>query len=153
LARTVRQEINRAVNELYRDHAGCQIAFERLNVATMRFKARRMNAYLYASNLAHIPKQVAWGAAKRGARATPVKSAYTSQECPRCHFAARSNRPEQHTFCCGVCGWRMHADHNAAVNIAARLGDREIEAAKTRQELKALLEARHQRWRTQTGWS
>ena len=153
LARTVRQEINRAVNELYREHAGSQIAFERLNVATMRFKARRMNAYLYASNLAHIPKQVAWGAAKRGVRATMVKSAYTSQECQRCHFVDRSNRPEQQTFCCGVCGWRMHADHNAAVNIAARCGDREIEATKTRQELKALLDARHQRWRTETGWS
>ncbi len=153
LARTVRQEINRAVNELYREHPGCQIAFERLNVATMRFKARRMNAYLYASNLAHIPKQLAWGAAKRGVKATAVKSAYSSQECPRCHFVDRSNRPEQQTFCCGVCGWQMHADHNAAVNIAARLGDGEIQATKTRQELKALLDARHQRWRMETGWS
>src|SRR4029077_3873476 len=85
LAHTVRQEINRAVNELYRDHAGSQIAFEQLNVATMRFKARRMNAALYASNLAHIPSQLAWSAAKRGVRAAPVKSAYTSQECPRCY--------------------------------------------------------------------
>jgi transposase len=82
-----------------------------------------------------------------------VKSAYTSQECPRCHCVERSNRPEQQTFCCGGCGWRLHADHNAAVNIAARLGDREIEATKTRQELKALLEARHQQWRMETGWS
>jgi putative transposase-like DNA-binding protein/probable transposase len=153
LARTVRQEINRAVNELYREHPGCQIAFERLSVATMRFKARRMNAALYASNLAHIPKQLAWGAAKRGVKATAVKSAYTSQECPRCHFVDRSNRPERQTFCCGVCGWQAHADHNAAVNIAARRGDREIEATKTRKELKALLDARHQRWRQETGWS
>jgi putative transposase len=153
LARTVRQEINRAVNELYQEHPGCQIALERLNVTTMRFRARRMNAYLYASNLAHIPKQLAWGAAKRGGGATAVKCAYTSQECPRCHFVDRSNRPAQQTFCCGVCGWRMHADHNAAVNIAARCGDREIEATKTRQELKALREARHQRWRAETGWS
>jgi hypothetical protein len=153
LARAVRQEINRAVNELYLEHPGAQIAFEQLSVATMRYKARRMNAYLYASNLAHIPKQLAWGAAKRGVRSTSVKSAYTSQECPRCHFVAWSNRLEQQTFCCGVCGWRLHADHNAAVNIAARLGDREIQATKTRQELKALLDARHQRWRTETGWS
>jgi Putative transposase DNA-binding domain len=153
LARAVRQEINRAINELYRDHTGSQIACEQLTVATMRFKARRMNAYLYASNLAHIPAQIAWGAAKRGVKATAVKSAYTSQECPRCHFVARSNRPEQQTFCCGVCGWQMHADHNAAINIAARRGDRELQATKTRLELKALLDARHQRWRAETGWS
>ncbi len=153
LARMVRQEINRAVNELYQDNPEGQVAFEQLNVATMRFKARRMNAYLYASNLAHIPKQLAWGAAKRGVRATLVKSAYSSQECPRCHFVARSNRPAQQTFCCGVCGWQMHADHNAAVNIAARLSNREIQATRTRQELKALLDARHQRWRQVSGWS
>jgi hypothetical protein len=153
LARTIRQEINRAVNELYRDHAGSQIACEQLSIATMRFKARRMNAYLYASNLAHIPAHLAWGGAKRGVKATAVKSAYTSQECPRCHFAARSNRPQQQLFCCGVCSWQMHADHNAAVNIAARLGDRELQATRTRQELKALLDARHQRWRAETGWS
>jgi hypothetical protein len=152
LARTVRQEIHRAVNELYRDHVGCQIAFEQLHVATMRFKARRLNAYMYASNLAHIPKQLAWGAAKRGMRATTVKSAYTSQACQRCHYVARSNRPDQQTFCCGVCGWQMHADHNAAVNIAARHGDREIQACSTRQELKALLAARHRWWRAETGW-
>jgi transposase len=119
----------------------------------MRFKARRMNASLYASHLAQIPKQLAWGAAKRGIRATRVKSAYTSQECPRCHSVARSNRLEQQTFCCGVCGWRAHADHNAAVNIAARLGDRELQATRTRQDLKALLDQRHQRWCAETGWS
>jgi hypothetical protein len=153
LARTVRQEINRAVNEFYQDNPEGQVAFEQHTVATMRCKARRMNAYLYASNLAHIPAQLAWGGSKRGMRATPVKSAYTSQECQRWHYVARSNRPQRQTVCCGVCGWQAHADHNAAVNIAARLGDREIQATKTRQELKALLDARHQRWRMETGWS
>jgi len=153
LARRVKQEINRAVNEFYQDHPDGQVAFEQLNVATMRFKARRMNAYLYASNLAHIPAHLAWGGAKRGVKATAVKSAYTSQECQRCHYVAWSNRPEQQTFCCGVCGWQMHADHDAAVNIAARRGDRELQATRTRQELKALLDARHQRWRAETGWS
>jgi transposase len=155
-ARAVRQEIKRAVNELYREYPDRQIAFEQLNVATRRYTARRMNACWYASNLAHLPKQLAWGAAERGRRSTSVTSAYTSQQCPRCHVVNRSNRPEQHTCCGGVCGvggHRMHADHNAAVKIAARLGDHEIEATRTRQELEALLEARHQRWRHETGWS
>jgi hypothetical protein len=63
------QEITRAVNELYREHPDAQFAYEHLNVAGMRFTARRMNASLYASNLAHIPAHLAWGAAKRGVRA------------------------------------------------------------------------------------
>jgi len=47
----------------------------------------------------------------------------------------------------------MYADHTAAVDLAARRGDSEIAATTTWQVLKALLEARHQRWRTETGWS
>jgi len=81
LARHVRQEINRAVNQCFTEHPDAQIAYEHLSVATMKFKARAMNAYLYASNLAHIPKQLAWNAAKRGVAAIRVKSAYSSQEC------------------------------------------------------------------------
>jgi hypothetical protein len=146
LARQVRQEINRAVNELYRDHPDAQFAYEQLNVAGMKFKARRMNAYLYASNLAHIPAQLAWGAAKRGIRARKLKSAYSSQECHDCHHVAHENRPSQQTFCCGVCGHTAHADVNAAMNLASRLNDQELAACADRKAIKALLERRHQDW-------
>jgi Putative transposase DNA-binding domain len=146
LARTVRQEVNRAVNQLYADHPDAQIAYERLNVAGMKFKARRMNAYLYASNLAYIPKQVSWGALKRGIQARKVKSAYSSQECHRCHYAARTNRPSQQTFCCQVCGHTTHADVNAAENLASRLGDTELQACQSRADIKALLARRHEEW-------
>jgi transposase len=112
----------------------------------MRFKARRMNAYLYASNLAHIPAQLAWGAVKRGIRARTVKSAYSSQECYRCHYVARENRPNQQTFCCGVCGHTTHADVNAAENLANRLGDHELAACADRTAIRTLLQRRHQEW-------
>ncbi len=81
LIRHVKQEINRAVNECFAEHPDTQFAYEQLSVATMKYKARAMNAYLRASNLAHIPKQIAWNAVKRGVQATSVKSAYSSQEC------------------------------------------------------------------------
>ncbi len=156
LARHVRQDINRSVNELYRDHPEAQFAYEQLNVAGMKFKARRMNAYLYASNLAHLPKQLAWGAAKRGIQARTVKSAYSSQECHNCHFAARENRPNQQTFCCVVCGHTTHADENAAENLASRYDDRKLAACTDRTTIKALLAERHQAWQdqrqTNTGW-
>lgn len=148
LARHVRQEIHRAVNALYRDHPDAQFAYEHLHVAGMRFKARRMNAYVYASNLAHIPAPLAWGAAKRGIRARKVKSAYSSQECHRCHSVARENRPRQETFCCLVCGHTNHADLNAAENLASRLGDQELAACTDRRAIKALLDRRHQDWQT-----
>ncbi len=52
----MKQEINRAVNLCFEEHEGCQFAYEQLSVASMRFKARSMNAYMRASNLAHIPR-------------------------------------------------------------------------------------------------
>src|SRR5258708_7802285 len=86
LGRHVKQEINRAVNLMIKEHPGARFIYEDLSVASMRFKARSMNAYLYASNLAHIPEQIAWATAKRGMAAHTVKAAYSSQECHRCHY-------------------------------------------------------------------
>jgi transposase len=152
LARHVRQSINRAVNQCFAEHEGAQFAYEHLSVATMKYKARAMNAYLYASNLAHIPKQIAWNAAKRGVAAIKVKSAYTSQECSVCHYVDRANRPTQQTFCCRVCGHRTHADLNAAINIRHRLGDEELRSCRGRKAVKALLMKRHQAWKRQNGY-
>lgn len=152
LMRHVRQEINRAVNLCFAEHPEVQFAYEQLSVATMKHKARAMNAYLRASNLAHIPKQLAWNAAKRGVQATRVKSAYTSQECSVCHSVDTANRPDQQTFCCVVCGQSVHADLNAATNIQRRVGDEELRACKGRNEIKDLLLKRHEAWKKQQGW-
>jgi hypothetical protein len=143
LARHVRQEINRAVNQFYVDHASHQVAYEDLDVRTMRFKARRANAYLYASNLAHLPRQLAWGASKHGQTARAGWAAYSSQECSRCHVVLRANRPDQQTFCCQACGLALHADVNAALNHQARFSDREMQACRSKEAVKALLDARH----------
>jgi hypothetical protein len=152
LIRHVRQEINHAVNQCLKEHQGCQLAYEQLSVATMKHKARAMNAYMRASNLAHIPKQIEWNAAKRGVQATAVKSSYSSQECQRCHYPDRANRPDQQTFCCVVCGFQTHADLNAATNIERRVGDLELQACKDRKAVKSLLMQRHEAWKKQHGW-
>src|SRR6266699_4895883 len=152
LIRHVRQEINQAVNQCFTEHPDVQFAYEHLSVATMKHKARAMNAYMRASNLAHIPEQIAWNAAKHGVQATRVRSAYTSQECSACHYVDRANRPNQQTFCCVVCGYSTHADLNAATNIARRVGDTALEACKNKTAVKALLMQRHQEWKKQNGW-
>jgi transposase len=153
LIRHVRQEINRAVNECLDDHPDTHFAYEQLSVASMKFKARAMNAYLRASNLARIPEKIVWETAKRGIVVTRVKSAYSSQECSRCHYPDRANRPDQQTFCCVVCGCSMHADLNAATNIAQRWDDVELRACKDRKDIKELLLHRHAAWKQHNGWS
>lgn len=152
LIRHVRQEINRAVNQCFAEHPDAQFAYEQLSVATMKHKARAMNAYMRASNLAHIPKQIVWNAAKRGIRVTSVKSAYSSQECSVCHYPDRANRPDQQTFCCQICGYQAHADVNAATNIERRWRDVELQACKNRTAIKGLLMMRHEQWKKQNGW-
>ena len=152
LIRHVRQEINRAVNQCFAEHPDVQFAYEHLSVATMKHKARAMNAYMRASNLAHVPKQIAWNAAKRGIPATKVKSAYSSQACSMCYYTDKANRPDQRTFCCQVCGYSTHADLNAATNIERRVGDTELRACKERKAVKALLMQRHEAWKKQHGW-
>src|SRR6266478_6023514 len=151
LIRHVKQEINRAVNQCYADHPEAQFAYEQLSVVSMRFKARAQNAYLRASNLAHIPQQIAWNSQKRGVLATPVISAYSSQECSVCHYTDRTNRPDQRTFRCQVCGFEAHADHNASVNISRRVGDKQLRACKDRSAIKAVLMKRHEAWKQQQG--
>lgn len=147
--RHVKQEINRAVKQCFDEHEECQFAYEQLSVASMRFKARAQNAYLRASQLGAIPRQIEWQAKKRGVQATRVKSAYSSQQCHRCWYVDRNNRPNQGTFSCQVCHHSTQADTNAAENIASRLGDQELRACQTRQEIKALLLRRHEQWKQQ----
>jgi len=118
----------------------------------MKYKARAMNAYMRASNLAHIPEQIEWNAARRGVRATRVKSAYSSQECSMCHYVDRANRPDRQTFCCVVCSFSAHADLNAALNVVRRVGDSELQACQGRKAVKALQMQRHGEWKTQNGW-
>jgi Putative transposase DNA-binding domain len=153
LIRHTRQEINRAVNQCFTDpeHEGAQFAYEQLSVASMRFKARAQNAYLRASNLGHIPQQIRWNSQKRGVKATPVISAYSSQECSVCHYTDRTNRPDQQTFCCQVCGFAAHADHNAAVNLSRRVGHRQLRACRDRTAIKAVLMQRHEAWQQHRG--
>ena len=94
LIQQTKQEINRAVNECMSDpaHVGVQFAYEELSVASMRFKARAMNAYLRASHLGHVPHQIKWNGKKRGVLATRVICAYSSQECSVCHCAPKEAR-------------------------------------------------------------
>jgi Putative transposase DNA-binding domain len=153
LIRHVKHEIKHAVNQCFTDpeHEGVQFAYEALSVASMRFKARAQNVYLRASNLGHIPQQILWNSQKRGVQATPVISAYSSQECSVCHYTDRKNRPDQRTFRCQVCGFAAHADHNASVNISRRVGDRQLRACRDRSAIKTVLMQRHEAWKQQQG--
>jgi putative transposase len=57
---------------------------------------------------------------ERGGRLLKVDPAYTSQTCSDCGTVDSENRESQAVFACKHCGFRAHADHNAAINILRR---------------------------------
>ena len=56
---------------------------------------------------------------KAPGRVQRVSPAYTSQRCSRCGHIAAGNRKSQAAFACLTCAFTLHADVNAARNIAA----------------------------------
>jgi transposase len=56
---------------------------------------------------------------KAPTRVERVSPAYTSQRCSRCGHVAAGNRKSQAIFACLACAFTLHADVNAARNIAA----------------------------------
>lgn len=58
---------------------------------------------------------------ERGGALVSVPAAYTSQTCSACGTVDRESRESQALFLCRQCGFRDHADINAATNIL-RLG-------------------------------
>ncbi|HZS43426.1 MAG TPA: transposase [Candidatus Paceibacterota bacterium] len=60
---------------------------------------------------------ILYKAALRGVMVLEVDSAYTSQECSRCH---QLTKPNGKSYRCGHCGHNDHRDANAAFNVAGR---------------------------------
>lgn len=57
---------------------------------------------------------------ERGGHLCKVDPRHTSQTCSACGAVDRESRESQASFHCRACGFRVHADHNAAINILRR---------------------------------
>ncbi len=57
---------------------------------------------------------------ERGGYLCKVDPRHTSQTCSACGAVDRESRESQASFHCRTCGFRAHADHNAAINILRR---------------------------------
>jgi len=101
---------------------GSTIAVENLTHIRQRTKQRgreqrrRMHSWSYAQ-MRHF---LTYKAEARGCTVVAVDPRHTSQTCSRCGYQARNNRRARGLFKCRVCGYELHADLNAAYNIAAK---------------------------------
>ena len=80
-------------------------------------KVRRM---LHSWPFAQLLSFVRYKAALAGVGVIEEDPRHTSQRCSRCGHTERANRPKRSVFRCKACGYGVHADLNAARNLAAK---------------------------------
>ena len=82
-------------------------------------KTRKVNRMLHAWAFAQLLGFIHYKAARAGVQVAEEDPRHTSQQCSRCRHTERGNRPRQSAFRCKACGFCVHADLNAARNLAA----------------------------------
>ena len=109
----------RIVAEAQRTGRG--IAVEQLTGIRGRVRLRKpQRAALNSWAFAQLGGFLAYKAQAAGVAFVQVDPAHTSQTCHECVWVDKRNRRSQSKFECGRCRFVGHADHNAAINIAAR---------------------------------
>lgn len=100
---------------------GRGIALENLTGIRERVRSRKpQRARLSSWAFAELASFITYKAERSGVPVLFIDPAYTSQDCHSCGHRDRGNRPNQATFHCQHCGVSLHADENAALNIAQR---------------------------------
>jgi IS605 OrfB family transposase len=100
------------------------LALENLSGIRERTTVRRAHRYerhswAFFQLRAFLTYKAAWA----GILVVVVDPRNTSRTCSRCGYCDKANRKSQAEFSCQRCGMSLHADHNAAINIA-QLGER-----------------------------
>jgi putative transposase len=85
----------------------------------VRAKAR-LNRAILDKGWARLAILLDYKAAEQGGQVTTVPAAFSSQTCAECGHVDRRNRPTRDLFRCVVCGYRAHADVNAAKVVLSR---------------------------------
>jgi putative transposase len=102
---------------------GATLVVENLTDMRKRTKVRRRtqtSRRVHSWSFAQLKGFIAYKAEERGCTVVAVDPRHTSQACSRCGHTARNNRRSRGRFVCRKCGYELHADLNAARNIAAK---------------------------------
>jgi len=88
------------------------------NLASIRnkWRGRKLNKWLSSWSFALFLMFLTYKAEALGKRVALINPRYTSQKCNHCGHIDKKNRHKSR-FCCVQCGFRAHADVNAALNI------------------------------------
>ena len=115
----VRTEINRVLNRFVATRKPAGLLLERIDFRHSEL-GPRLNRILRNCGRAVIQAKLADLEQRRGITHEGVNPAYSSQECKRCGFVSRGNRPSQSRFACLWCGHKAHADVNGSRTLLGR---------------------------------
>ncbi len=104
-------------------HPGATIVLENLTEIRTRTKLRfpsKTSRRVHSWSFAQVKGFVEYKAEERGCTVAGIDPRHTSQACSCCGHVARNNRRSRGRFVCRACGFELHADLNAARNIAAK---------------------------------
>lgn len=87
------------------------------NIRVQKRLGRNFNHKLSNWNFSELEQILSYKAENVGKRVIKIDGRYTSQKCSKCEHIERSNR-KLSEFHCKKCGFQLHADLNAARNIA-----------------------------------
>lgn len=99
------------------------VSMEDLNTSAMTRAGtgkRYLNRAILDQGWRAFENILAYKLEERGGTLVKVNPAYTSQTCSDCGTVDRLSRESQARFACNHCGFEIHADHNAALNILRR---------------------------------
>lgn len=125
--------LHRASSDIIKNQSA-NVATEKLTLANMTRSAKGtadnpgknvkaksgLNRELLNNGLGKFATMLSYKAKRAGGEYIEVPAAYTSQTCSKCGHVDKENRKSQAVFACVKCGFRMNADHNAAINIRVK---------------------------------
>lgn len=141
--RRCENEINRAFNEFLKARRPRVVAYEDLSRLRGKAKSKGLSRKVSMWHRSTIRERMGYKLFVYSVEDPgPVNAAYSSQTCPVCGWVDPQNRRGD-IFECRECGFTADADHVAALNVRARLGDPEITQYTPKSEVKEILLRRY----------
>lgn len=121
----IKNEVGRVLNRFLEKEKPDVVVLEKLTGLTRDTRdnkklSKRIKRLLNNCGISKVSKRLDTKSKQRGFRIEEINSAYTSQECPICHYIDSRNRRDQARFECMSCGYKRHADYVGSMNIRDR---------------------------------
>ncbi len=112
--------VSREIVDIVASHSGVLHVEKLLGIRDRTKMTRKVNRMVHSWPFAQLLDFICYKAQLAGVQVIEEDPRHTSQRCSRCGHTERGNRPKQALFRCKSCSYEMHADLNAARNLAAR---------------------------------